>query len=88
MPSVLGALVPKAAAWTVDSRQRERHSGDAAFLARLITDPLATRFAFRLSGRRRLLRLDEALGDPEAAGWRRLGKHADDASAGWRLLRT
>ncbi len=33
MPDRLGAVVLKAAAWAADSRDRERHSGDAAFLS-------------------------------------------------------
>ncbi|WP_346619235.1 hypothetical protein [Blastococcus montanus] len=43
VPDLLGALVLKAAAWATDTRDRARHSGDAAFLAGLIADPLAER---------------------------------------------
>jgi hypothetical protein len=86
VPGLLGALVLKAAAWATDSRDRERHSGDAAFLAGLIADPLAERDAFRGSDRSRLLRLDGVLGDPDATEWRRLGDAADDGYATWRLL--
>lgn len=40
VPDLLGALVLKAAAWLIDSRDKGRHSGDAAFLVSLITDPV------------------------------------------------
>lgn len=86
VPGPLGALVLKAAAWATDARDRERHSGDAAFLTGLIADPLAERDRFAGSDRKRLQRLDEVLGDPTAAEWRRLGEAADDGYATWRLL--
>ncbi|SFO42451.1 Nucleotidyl transferase AbiEii toxin, Type IV TA system [Geodermatophilus obscurus] len=86
VPDLLGALVLKAAAWTADNRDRARHSGDAAFLASLVTDPLAERIRFAGSDRKRLRRLDAVLGDPDAAEWRRLGDRADDGHATWRLL--
>jgi hypothetical protein len=86
VPDLLGAVVLKAAAWAADSRDRERHSGDAAFLVSLITDPLAERDRFAGSDRKRLLRLDRVLGDPEATEWRRLGDAAGDGHATWQLL--
>ncbi|MGY1669462.1 hypothetical protein [Geodermatophilus sp. SYSU D00710] len=86
VPDLLGALVLKAAAWTSDNRDRSRHSGDAAFLASLITDPLAERTRFAGSDRKRLRRLDAVLGDPYGAEWRALGDSADDGYATWRLL--
>jgi hypothetical protein len=86
VPDLLGALVLKAAAWTADNRDRSRHSGDAAFLASLVTDPLAERTRFTGSDRKRLRRLDAVLGDPDAAEWRALGDAADDGHAAWRLL--
>lgn len=86
VPDVLGAQVLKAAAWAADSRDPERHSGDAAFLASLISDPVADRSAFAGSDRKRLLRLDKVLGDPDALEWRRLGDAAGDAHTTWRLL--
>jgi hypothetical protein len=86
VPDLLGALVLKAAAWATDSRDRERHSGDAAFLASLITDPIAERSRFKGSDRQRLLRLDRVLADPDAVEWRQLGDAADDGYAVWRLL--
>jgi hypothetical protein len=39
-PSPLGALMLKAAAYRADSRDRDRHAYDAAFLVSLITDSL------------------------------------------------
>jgi hypothetical protein len=86
VPDLLGALVLEAAAWATDSRDRERHSGDAAFLASLITDPIAERSRFKGSDRQRLLRLDRVLADPDAVEWRQLGEDADDGYAVWRLL--
>jgi hypothetical protein len=64
VPGLLGALVLKAAAWLEDSRDRERHSQDAALLASLISDPIAERRRFRGSDRKRLLKLHTALADP------------------------
>jgi hypothetical protein len=86
VPDLLGALVLKAAAWATDPRDRERHSGDAAFLAGLMTDPLAERARFVGSDRKRLLRLDEVLGDRAAPEWRALGPAGVDAHAVWQLL--
>ncbi|MGY2078198.1 hypothetical protein [Blastococcus sp. SYSU DS0828] len=86
VPDLLGALVLKAAAWATDARDAERHSGDAAFLAGLIADPLAERNRFAGSDRKRLQRLDQVLGNPDATEWRRLGDAADDGYATWRLL--
>jgi predicted nucleotidyltransferase len=86
VPDLLGALVLKAAAWLTTSRDRARHSGDVAFLASLMTDPLAERTRFAGSDRKRLQRLDRVLGDPDAAEWRTLGDAADDGYAVWRLL--
>lgn len=88
VPDLLGALVLKAAAWAADTRDRERHSGDAAFLTSLISDPIAERARFKGSDRKRLRLLDEALGDPDAAEWRRLGTQAADGHAAWRMLLT
>ncbi|MGF1662778.1 MAG: hypothetical protein ACFCVG_09975 [Kineosporiaceae bacterium] len=86
VPDLLGAVVLKAAAWAVDSRDRQRHSGDAAFLVSLMSDPLAERARFAGSDRRRLLRLNSRLGDRSAAEWRAVGDHAADGYATWQLL--
>lgn len=40
MPSPFGALILKAAAYQTDSRDKERHLQDAAFLLAVIEDPL------------------------------------------------
>lgn len=86
VPDLLGALVLKAAAWVADSRDRDRHSGDAAFLASLMADPRAERARLAGSDRKRLRRLDRQLGDPKASEWLALGDHAADGYAAWRLL--
>ncbi|MGY1714194.1 hypothetical protein ACI78R_07040 [Geodermatophilus sp. SYSU D01106] len=86
VPDLLGALVLKAAAWQSTTRDRARHRGDAAFLASLMSDPLAERARFAGSDRKRLQRLDLVLSDPDAAEWRALGDAADDGYAVWRLL--
>ncbi len=87
VPSVLGALVLKGAAFLADGRDRERHAGDAAFLASLLADPLAARSEFKGSDRRRLEALDAVLSDRTSVSWRQLGAAADDAYAVWKLLR-
>lgn len=86
VPDLLGALVLKAAAWLDDSRDRERHSADAAFLVSLVQDPLRERGRLAGSDRRRLGRLDTILGDRQAAEWTQLGEYAEDAHTAWRLL--
>lgn len=86
VPSPLGALMLKAAAYRADSRDRERHAYDAAFLASLITDSLEVRASFKGSDRKRLRALDEVLGDRGHDAWRVLGDQAEDAFARWRLL--
>lgn len=86
VPDPLGGLVLEAAAWAGETRDRERHSEDAAFPTRLISDPLAERERFAGSDRGRLLRLDEVLGGPRAEEWRAPGRTAPDAITTWRLL--
>jgi hypothetical protein len=86
VPSVLGALILKAAAYRADSRDRERHATDAAFLVSLIDDPIAIRSQFAGSDRRRLLSLDRRIGAAEHSVWRQLGEYGPDAYTGWRLL--
>ncbi len=85
-PSPLGALVLKGAAYRADSRDRERHAYDAAFLASLITDPIATRATLKGSDRKRLRALDEVLADPHHEAWLLLGESREDAFARWRGL--
>ncbi|HEY5050459.1 MAG TPA: hypothetical protein VII50_06130 [Acidothermaceae bacterium] len=86
VPDLLGALVLKAAAWMVDSRDRERHSGDAAFLVSLIGDPRQERSRFTGSDRKRLNKLSSVLGDPAAPEWAALGDRGPDAFTSWTLL--
>ena len=87
VPDLLGALVLKAAAWAVDSRDRERHSGDAAFLTSLIADPRAEVARYHGSDRKRLRALGRgALDRADAAEWRVLGDAATDAYLTWRIL--
>lgn len=70
VPSAFGALILKAAAFTTDSRYRDRHLFDAAALARVVDDPFAEREDFTGSDRRRIVTLQKAIleGHPE---WRR-----------------
>ncbi len=86
VPDLLGAVVLKSAAWTVDSRERERHSHDVAFLVSLMRDPLTQRARFTGSDRRRLRKLDSVLMDPHAQEWAALGAAATDAQLTWRVL--
>jgi hypothetical protein len=86
VPSQLGALILKAAAYRVDNRDRDRHIYDAAFLASLITDPIAVRESFKGSDLKRLNALAEALADSDHYAWKVLGEHREDAFARWKLL--
>jgi len=85
-PSVLGSLILKAAAYLADSRDRDRHAYDAAFLAGLIEDPRAARATFKGSDRKRLLALDRIIGKRDHPAWRALGDAAEDSYLSWRLL--
>ncbi|WP_146842516.1 hypothetical protein [Cellulomonas composti] len=69
VPDLLGALVLKAAAHAADSRDRGRHLRDAALLAALITDHLRELARLQGSDRKRLLRLRDALADPQQDAW-------------------
>lgn len=86
VPSVLGALVLKAAAYQIDSRDPERHLYDAAFLASLVTDPIAARSSFKGSDGKRLRILDRHLADRNHEAWWLLGEHREDAQTRWQLL--
>ncbi|MEV0287952.1 nucleotidyl transferase AbiEii/AbiGii toxin family protein [Kribbella sp. NPDC050820] len=86
VPSPLGALILKGAAYRADSRDRDRHAYDAAFLASLITDPIATRDSLKGSDRKRLRALDEVLTAPDHEVWALLGEAREDAITRWRLL--
>jgi len=69
VPDLLGALVLKAAAAGVDSRDRTRHERDAAFLAALITDHATQRDRLHGSDGKRLRALAARLADPYHRAW-------------------
>jgi hypothetical protein len=87
IPSLLGALILKAAAFRTEKLRPERHVSDAAFLASLITDPIGVKAQFKGSDYRRILFLDKKLADPEHFAWTALGEYREDALAVWRILR-
>ena len=86
VPSVLGSLILKAAAYQVDSRERERHAADAAFLVSLISDPPDLASQLKGSDRKRLRVLNKAIGPRSHPIWASLGADAGDAYASWQLL--
>lgn len=57
VPRPFGALILKAAAYTSDSRDRERHLFDAAALLACVEDPFAERAELTGSDRRRITTL-------------------------------
>lgn len=75
VPRPFGALVLKAAAYTTDSRDRDRHLFDAAALLACIDDPFAERAGFAGSDRRRITTLAERL-TSEHPAWRTLDRAA------------
>lgn len=86
VPNAFGALVLKAAAFQVDSRDPERHLQDAAVLLCCIEDPYAEREQFAGSDRQRLEILRHALPDG-AREWRALNaEHRVNGQAALRLL--
>jgi hypothetical protein len=86
VPSILGSLILKAAAYQVDSRDRERHAADAAFLVSLITDPLNLVDQLKGSDRKRLRVLNSSIGSRSHPVWASLGARGGDAYATWQLL--
>jgi predicted nucleotidyltransferase len=87
IPSVLGALVLKGAAFRTDKLNPERHLYDATFLASLIADPLSVKAQFKGSDYKRILYLDKELSDFSHSAWLALGDYRDDAQAVWTILR-
>jgi predicted nucleotidyltransferase len=87
IPSLLGTLVLKAAAFKTEKLRPDRHATDAAFLASLITDPISVRSQFKGSDYGRILFLDRELDHVEHPGWMALGDYREDALAIWRILR-
>lgn len=71
-PSLLGAIVAKAAALSIKTAPPDRHYRDLAFLLSLPMDPMKMREQVEKSDRKRLA-LASALHDPEHAAWRELG---------------
>lgn len=69
MPSLLGALVLKCAAYAADRRNSHRHLEDIALLASLMTDHAEALSQLHGSDRKRLRKAAEALADPNEASW-------------------
>jgi hypothetical protein len=85
-PSVFGALVLKAAAFTTDSRSPERHLLDAAVLLCCLDDPFEAREQYKGSDRSRMLRLARHLANG-APQWSVLGaEFARDGQEALRVL--
>lgn len=86
VPRPFGALILKSAAYTTDSRDRDRHLYDAVALLACIEDPFAERETFAGSDRRRVTTLYKALPSDHPA-WRTLPSTArTDAQAALRIL--
>ncbi len=71
VPRPIGALILKSAAYTTDSRDRERHLFDSAALLACIDDPFAERGEFTGSDRRRIATLVAQL-DAAHPAWQAL----------------
>lgn len=69
VPDELGALILKGAAYTVDTRHRDRHLHDAAVLAACITDHARELARLAGSDRKRLGALARALADTTHPAW-------------------
>lgn len=86
VPRPLGALILKAAAYSTDSRDRERHLFDAAALLACVEDPFAERTEFTGSDRRRITTLAAQL-TPNHAAWQALpGDHRTQAQLALGIL--
>lgn len=86
VPSPLGAVILKAAAYQTDSRDKDRHLLDAALLLAVIEDPYAERELFTGSDRVRLLTLLRALPD-DAREWHSLSSEwRGNGQAALRIL--
>ena len=86
VPRPFGALILKSAAYTTDSRDRERHLYDAVALLACIEDPFTEHESLTGSDRRRVITLRKALPQTHPA-WRTLPSGArTDAEATLRIL--
>lgn len=86
VPSVLGALILKVAAFQTDSRDPERHLADAAVLLASLDDPFEARAQFKGSDRARIGALRRNL-DDRSALWLLLDEAvATNARAALRVL--
>jgi hypothetical protein len=86
VPGAFGALILKAAAYTTDSRNPERHLRDAVALLACIDDPFAEREGFTGSDRSRLRTLHTRLSS-DADSWAVLtGQHRVDAETALEIL--
>jgi hypothetical protein len=84
VPGPFGALMLKAAAYTTDSRDRERHLQDAAVLLCCLEDPFDERDRLAGSDRRRITTLVRHLPD-DARWWNTL--RSDERRDGQAALR-
>lgn len=85
VPNLLGAIVLKAAAFQTDRRDRGRHLQDAALLCACVGDARSMRMQMRGSDSKRLLRVWEALDDPNHQAWLMLAP--EDGAHGRDVLR-
>lgn len=69
VPSLLGAIVLKCAAYATDRRNPHRHLEDAALLASLVTDHAGALSQLHGSDRKRLRKAAAALADPNEPSW-------------------
>jgi hypothetical protein len=86
VPDVLGALVLKGAAYTEDSRDRDRHLDDAAVLACAVTDPVGDRGRMAGSDRRRILALWRVLKEENHRSWLAVEGNARRGRAALQML--
>ncbi|MFD5766947.1 hypothetical protein ACFWIN_14145 [Streptomyces sp. NPDC127049] len=77
-PSLLGAIVAKAAAVSIKTAPPDRHYRDLAFLLSLPANPLELKDQLEKNDRKKLA-LAQALHDPHHVAWRQL--QGDDAQA-------
>lgn len=86
VPRPFGAVILKAAAYLVDSRDRDRHLFDAVALLACIDDPFAEREGFMGSDRSRLITLKERLPANHVAWTRLTGQARTDAESALEIL--